>query len=438
MRIWRRGSVAGSGQPFWRDRRVISWALYDWANSAFATTVMAGFFPLFFKQYWSAGVPVSDSTLMLGSANALASLVVVVLAPLLGAIADQGSARKRFLLYFAMMGIVMTGGLYLVAAGAWLMALALYVMAVIGFSGSNIFYDALLPEVASESRLDRVSSFGYALGYLGGGVLFAFNVLMTLKPELFGLADTSAAVRVSFLLVAAWWALFSLPLLLFVPEPARAPRAGLGGNFINGWRQLRETISRLRLLRQAMLFLLAYWLYIDGVDTIVRMAVDYGLSLGFDANGLIVALLITQFVGFPAAILFGHLGERYGTRQGIFLAIGVYLVIILWAYQMSREWEFYLLAVAIGLVQGGIQALSRSFYVRLIPRDKPAEFFGFYNMLGKFAAVLGPLLMGAVSVTTGSPRLSMLSVALLFVAGALLLRQVDEEAGRRQAQLLEG
>jgi len=436
--IRRGGSVAGAGQPAWRDRRVISWAFYDWANSAFATTVMAGFFPLFFKQYWSAGVAVSDSTLMLGSANALASLVVVLLAPLLGAIADQGSARKRFLLYFAMMGVVMTGGLYLVASGAWLMALALYVMAVIGFSGGNIFYDALLPDVAAEWNLDRVSSFGYALGYLGGGVLFALNVVMTLRPELFGLADTASAVRVAFLMVAAWWALFSLPLLLFVPEPARAPRVGFGSNFRKGWAQLRETISRLRLLRQAMLFLLAYWLYIDGVDTIVRMAVDYGLSLGFDANGLIVALLITQFVGFPAAILFGHLGERYGTRQGIFLAIGVYLVIILWAYQMTREWEFYLLAVAIGLVQGGIQALSRSFYVRLIPRDKPAEFFGFYNMLGKFAAVLGPLLMGAVSVATGSPRLSMLSVALLFVAGALLLKRVDEEAGRRQAQLLEG
>ena len=430
--------MAGGKRRIWRDRRVLSWAFYDWANSAFSTTVMAGFFPLFFKQYWSVGVPVSDSTLMLGSANALASLVVVVLAPLLGAIADQGSARKRFLLYFAMMGIVMTGGLYLVTAGAWLMAIALYVLAVIGFSSANIFYDALLLEVAQEAELDRVSSLGFALGYLGGGVLFALNVLMTLNPQLFGLADTAAAVRVSFLMVAAWWALFSVPVFLFVPEPVRAPSAGLGNSFRNGLRQLGETFARLRLLRQAMLFLLAYWLYIDGVDTIVRMAVDYGLSLGFDANGLIVALLITQFVGFPAAIVFGHLGERYGTRQGIFLAIGIYLVIILWAYQMNREWEFYLLAVAIGLVQGGIQALSRSFYVRLIPRDKPAEFFGFYNMLGKFAAVLGPLLMGAVSVVTGNPRLSMLSVALLFVAGALLLRLVDEEAGRRQAALLEG
>lgn len=430
--------MAGSKRRIWRDRRVLSWAFYDWANSAFSTTVMAGFFPLFFKQYWSAGVSVSDSTLMLGSANALASLVVVVLAPLLGAIADQGSARKRFLLYFAMMGIVMTGGLYLVAAGAWLMALALYALAVIGFSSANIFYDALLLEVAQEAELDRVSSLGFALGYLGGGVLFAVNVLMTLNPQLFGLADTAAAVRVSFLMVAGWWALFSVPVFLFVPEPAGAPSAGLGNSFRNGLHQLGETFARLRLLRQAMLFLLAYWFYIDGVDTIVRMAVDYGLSLGFDANGLIVALLITQFVGFPAAIVFGHLGERYGTRQGIFLAIGIYLVIILWAYQMSQEWEFYLLAVAIGLVQGGIQALSRSFYVRLIPRDKPAEFFGFYNMLGKFAAVLGPLLMGAVSVASGSPRLSMLSVALLFVVGALLLRRVDEEAGRRQAELLEG
>ncbi len=420
-----------------KQRQVLSWGLYDWANSAFATTVMAGFFPLFFKQYWAADLAASDSTFLLGGINAIASMVVVVLAPLLGAIADKGNARKRFLLYFAMMGVVMTGGLYLVAAGGWMLALALYALAVIGFSSGNVFYDALLLEVAEESELDRVSSIGYALGYLGGGILFAVNVWMTLDPALFGLADTVAAVKTSFLMVAAWWALFTLPVMLFVPEPVTAAAAGWLTSIREGVQQLRHTFSRLKLLRQAGLFLVAYWLYIDGVDTIVRMAVDYGLTLGFDANGLIVALLITQFVGFPAAILFGQLGERLGPRQGIYIAIGVYLVIILWAYQMDQVWEFYLLAVAIGLVQGGIQALSRSFYARLIPRDKPAEFFGFYNMLGKFAAVLGPLMMGLVSVVTGSPRLSILSVALLFVAGALLLKQVDETAGIAQARLLE-
>jgi UMF1 family MFS transporter len=398
---------------------------------------MAGFFPLFFKQYWAAGMDTGESTFMLGSFNALASLVVVLLAPLLGAIADRGSARKRFLLFFAMMGIIMTGSLYLVAAGGWMLALALYTLAVIGFSSSNVFYDALLIEVAAEPELDMVSSFGYALGYLGGGILFAVNVWMTLDPPLFGLADTAAAVKASFLMVAIWWAVFSLPVLLFVPEPVVSTTSGWLAGIRAGVQQLRYTFSRLRLLRQAGLFLVAYWLYIDGVDTIIRMAVDYGLALGFDANDLIVALLITQFVGFPAALLFGRLGERFGPRQGIFVGIGVYLVIILWAYQMSQVWEFYLLAVAVGLVQGGIQALSRSFYARLIPVDKPAEFFGFYNMLGKFAAVLGPLLMGMVSVATGSPRLSILAVAVLFVAGALLLKRVDETAGRAQARLLE-
>nr|WP_305792832.1 MFS transporter [Sedimenticola hydrogenitrophicus] len=398
---------------------------------------MAGFFPLFFKQYWASGLDAGESTFMLGSFNALASMVVVLLAPLLGAIADRGSARKRFLLFFAIMGIIMTGSLYLVAAGGWMLALALYTLAVIGFSSSNVFYDALLIEVATEPELDMVSSFGYALGYLGGGILFAVNVWMTLDPPLFGLADAAAAVKASFLMVAIWWAVFSLPVLLFVPEPVVSTTRGWLTGIRAGVQQLRYTFSRLRLLRQAGLFLVAYWLYIDGVDTIIRMAVDYGLALGFDANDLIVALLITQFVGFPAALLFGRLGERFGPRQGIFVGIGVYLVIILWAYQMSQVWEFYLLAVAVGLVQGGIQALSRSFYARLIPVDKPAEFFGFYNMLGKFAAVLGPLLMGMVSVATGSPRLSILAVAVLFVAGALLLKRVDETAARAQARLLE-
>ncbi|MCW8943956.1 MAG: MFS transporter [Sedimenticola sp.] len=422
----------------WRDRRILSWGLYDWANSAFATTVMAGFFPLFFKQYWAADLSASESTFMLGSLNAFASLVVVILAPLLGAIADKGSSRKRFLLYFACMGVVMTGSLFLVAAGGWWLALTLYVLAVIGFSSGNVFYDALLVEVVDEADVDRVSAFGFSLGYLGGGILFAVNVLMTLNPDWFGLADTASAVKASFLMVAIWWALFSVPVMLFVPEPGGGTSSDLSAGIKAGIGQLRETLSKLTQLRQAWIFLLAYWLYIDGVDTIVRMAVDYGLALGFDSNGLIVALLITQFVGFPAAIVFGQLAERWGAKQCIYLAIGVYLVIILWAYQMNQVWEFYMLATAIGLVQGGIQALSRSYYIRLIPKDKPAEFFGFYNMLGKFAAVFGPMLMGGVSLATGNPRLSILSVAVLFVAGALLLKCVDEEAGKADALRFEG
>jgi UMF1 family MFS transporter len=416
---------------------VYAWALYDWANSAFATTVMAGFFPVFFKQYWFNTKDVTESTFLLGSANALASLLVVILAPVLGAIADRAGAKKRFLLFFALLGVVMTGGLYLVAQGDWLMALVLYVLAVLGFSSGNLFYDALLVDVAGDGQLDRVSALGFSLGYLGGGVLFGFNILMVSFPQAFGLADAAAAVRHSFLSVALWWALFSIPVMLFVQERQPARPLGWLASVRGGLIQLRETLGRVRQLRMTFLFLLAYWLYIDGVDTIVRMAVDYGLSLGFESNSLLVALLITQFVGFPAAILFGRLGGRYGARRGIMLAIGIYMLIILGAYQMEETWEFYLLAVAIGLVQGGIQALSRSFYARIIPRDKAGEFFGFYNMLGKFAAVAGPLLMGWVSLSTGSPRLSILSVLLLFIAGALLLAFVDEAEGHRQARALE-
>ncbi|MES9903880.1 MAG: MFS transporter, partial [Sedimenticola sp.] len=411
-------------RSLWKRSPVLSWAAYDWANSAFATTVMAGFFPLFFKQYWAAGLESSTTTFMLGSINALASLLIVCFAPLLGVVADKGGSRKRFLLYFALMGIVMTGALSLVEQGGWVPALILYGLAVVGFLGSNIFYDALLLNVAQEREFDYVSALGFAFGYLGGGLLFALNVLMTLHPDFFGLPDAAAAVRLSFLLVALWWGLFSVPLLLYVDERA-PPSLGLRENIRSGIAQLRSTLGEVKALRQVALFLLAYWLYIDGVDTIVRMAVDYGLALGFASNSLILALLITQFVGFPAALLFGHLGERYGPRKGILLAIAVYLLVVFWAYRMESEWEFYLLALIIGLVQGGVQSLSRSFYARLIPAGKAGEFFGFYNMLGKFAAILGPLLMGGVSLLTGSPRLSILSVALLFIAGALVLLRVD-------------
>jgi MFS transporter, UMF1 family len=420
-----------------RKPGVLAWSFYDWANSAFAVTVMSGFFPLFFKQYWSAEVVATESTFRLGLANSLASVLIVCLAPLLGALADQAGARKRFLLFFALMGIVMTGALSLLAAGHWALALLLYGLAVLGFTGGNIFYDALLVCVTDERHFDRVSAYGYACGYLGGGLLFSLNVVMVLKPGLFGLSGSAEAVKLSFLSVSLWWGLFSLPLLFWVKEPSTeviARREWVGASF----RQLRSTLGKVRQLRQTFLFLLAYWCYIDGVDTIVRMAVDYGLSIGFDSNSLMVALLITQFVGFPAALVFGYIGAKRGAKQGIMLAIFVYLMILLWAYQMEAVWEFYLLAVAIGLVQGGVQALSRALYARLIPPHQSAEFFGFYNMLGKFAVVLGPLIIGAVGLLTQDSRLAILAIAVLFAAGAILLHRVDVEAGRRAAAALEG
>ncbi|RJX35103.1 MAG: MFS transporter [Desulfurivibrio sp.] len=418
-------------------RETLAWACYDWANSAFATSIMAGFFPVFFKQYWCSGVEVSTSTFRLGLANSIGSMIVIFLAPLLGAMADQAGAKKKFLFFFAAIGVTMSAGLSTVAQGAWLMASLFYIFGIIGFSGSNVFYDSLLVNVASPATSDRVSALGFAMGYLGGGLLFAVNVLMTLKPGLFGLTDAAQAVRLSFLSVAVWWAVFSLPILLWVREPVPPAAPVRQGMLTAGFRQLFATFREIRKLRVVLVFLAGYWLYIDALDTIVRMAVDYGLALGFDSGGLMVALLITQFVGFPAALVFGRLGETMGTKRAILLGIGIYVLVTVWAMSMETIKEFYLLAVAIGLVQGGVQSLSRSLYSRLIPAGKSAEFFGFYNMLGKFAAVLGPLLMGLLSISTGSPRLSLLAIIGLFAGGALLLCLVNEEEGARLARQLE-
>ncbi|MEE9268775.1 MAG: MFS transporter [Candidatus Krumholzibacteria bacterium] len=416
-------------------KSVYAWAFYDWANSAFATTVIAGFFPIFFKQFWSTGADVTVSTLRLGTANSVASIVVAFLAPFLGAIADKGSAKKRFLFFFALMGIIMTAGLCLVSRGDWQLAIAVFVAASIGFSASIIFYDSLLVSVAGR-RMDYVSALGYSLGYLGGGLLFGLNVTMTRNPHWFGLSDASQAVRLSFVLVALWWAVFSIPIMLFVKEP-QTPTLRAWDTIRAGLSQLRRTFDDLRQLRVVFLFLIAYFLYIDGVQTIARMGVDYGLSLGFEANSLIVALLITQFVGFPAALVFGKLGEKIGAKTGIYIGIAVYIGACVFGFFMKTVSDFYILAITIGLVQGGVQALSRSLYSTLIPRNKAAEFFGFYNMLGKFSTMVGPLLMGWVGVLTGNPRFSVLSVAILLIAGWLLLVPVNVAGGRRAAAEME-
>jgi UMF1 family MFS transporter len=411
------------------NRRILSWAMYDWANSAFATVVMAGFFPIFFKEYWAGGLPATESTFALGAANSISSVIVAVVAPFLGAIADQAGARKRLLLFFAFIGIAATAALHLVAKGDYFAAALLYVVSTLGFSCSTLFYDALIVEVTGEERYDRVSAWGYALGYLGGGVLFAGLVAMVLSPQRFGFADAAQAVSLSFPITALWWAVFSIPLMLFVRETPPARRVSAWAAVVSGLRQLRATFHELRRLRVIVLFLLAYWCYIDGVDTVVRMAVDYGLALGFKSSDLITALLITQFVGFPAAIVFGRIGERFGPKSGIMIAIAVYAAVTAWASGLSSVGEFYALAVIIGLVQGGIQSLSRSLYARLIPPDKTAEFFGFYNMLGKFSAVIGPIAVGWVAVATGSSRASILALLVLFVIGALLLYFVDVRKG---------
>jgi len=414
-------------------RAVWSWAFYDWANSAYSTTVIAGFFPLFFKEYWADPHNPNQSTFYLGMANSIASIVVAALAPLLGSVADRGSAKKKFLTFFAFLGVIMTGGLWMVAQGNWQMAVLFYVMATIGFASGNVFYDSLLPGLASEERVDAVSSLGFGLGYLGGGLLFLVNVFMYLKPEIFGIPDGATAIKLSFLSVAVWWAVFTIPLILFVPEPKNYENIDFNNAIRMGWVQLVQTFKEIRNMKVVGTFLLAYWFYIDGVDTIIRMAVDYGMSLNFPGESLIIALLIVQFVAFPAALIYGWLASKIGAKTGIMVGIIAYSFITLLGYFMTEAWHFYVLAILIGLFMGGIQALSRSLYTRIIPPDKSAEFFGFYNMLGKFAAIIGPALMGTIALVTGSARLSILSVLLLFILGAFFLNKVDINEGKRLA-----
>ncbi len=408
------------------NKKQWSWAFYDWANSAFACTVIAGFFPLFFKQYWSQNTEVTTSTFYLGVGNSLASLLIVLAAPVLGALANRGRLRMRMLASLAAVGALSTGGLFFAGAGEWPLAIAFYIIAVLGFSGANVFYDSLLVAVAAPSERHRISALGYSLGYLGGGLLFLVNVIMTLQPQWFGLADAAAAVRWSFVSVALWWALFSIPILLWVEntdDDRHTERFSIRAAF----GDVLTTAKGLTQHRAAWIFLLAYWLYIDGVATIVRMAVDYGLSIGLPSTSLITALLLVQFVGFPATLLFAGLANRIGARKALWIGLWVYVAATIYATFMTGGIDFYVLAIALGLVQGGVQSLSRSMFSHLIPASRSGEYFGFLNMMGKAAAIVGPIMVGIVAYTTGSSRLGLLSILVLFAGGMWLLRYVPDE-----------
>ena len=409
-------------------RAVWSWALYDWANSAFATVVLAGFFPILFGGLWSNDVAAVESNYRLGMINAAAGAFIAVSAPVLGALADVGGFKKRMLAIFMVLGATATGLLFFVDAGQWVAAGLLYIAGSIGFMAANIFYDALLISVAPKSRWHFVSGLGFGLGYLGGGLLYAFCVWMAIAPQRFGFADATAAAQFSFLLVAGWWAVFALPVLVWVNDRpvSRSPRHGLA---VQAFKQVWRTLRKIRSHRNAAVFLLAYWFYIDGVDTIIRMAVAYGTSLGFGTEDLIKALLLTQFIGFPAAIIYGKLSERFTAKRSLYAGLVTYVGICIWGTQIHSAAEFYGVAVLIGLVQGGVQSVSRSFFAGLIPRQESAEFFGFYNLLGKFATLLGPPLFAIVGREAGDVRYSILSLILLFAIGMLLLSRVREEQG---------
>jgi UMF1 family MFS transporter len=410
--------------PLWRNRPALAWAFYDWGNSAFSLLVVTVFVPLMLGSFWNDGAASPVTTFRLGVGNGIASAVVVLLAPLLGAMTDRAGRRKPWLAAFTGLGVLATVGLAAVGPGGWLLALLCFVLGSIGFFAANSLYDALLIDVAAPPAWERVSALGYAMGYLGSALLFLLSIAMLAQPERFGLASAVDSTRLSFLMVAAWWAIFSVPLLLWVREQ-RAVRAPVAGSSLHaGFRQLYRTVQALRSQPQLLRFLLAYWLYIDGVYTIIKMAVDYGMSQGLSSTEVTGAILLTNFIGFPAAIGFGMLGERLGARRGIYLALVIYIVATAAAVFMKTAVDFYVLAITIGLVQGGVQSLSRSLYARLIPVDSRGEYFGFYNMMGKFSAIVGPVLAGTAALLSGSQRIGILSILILFAAGLWLLSRV--------------
>ena len=420
-----------------KRKPVVAWAFYDWANSAFATTIMAGLFPVFYSAI-TQDLSTEDSQFWFNVTLAAASVLIAICAPILGAVADRGGARKKFLIFFASIGMLMTAGLAWVHAGYWWMGLVLYGLGTVGFSGANVFYDSMLVDVAEEDELDLVSALGYSAGYIGGGLLFALNVLMVQKPEWFGLESAGSAVKASFLSVAVWWGLFTVPLVRHVDETPTEDQDGPLEAVQAGLRQLVDTLKEIRSFKVLVLFLVAYWIYIDGVNTVIKTAVFFGdRVLGLEQASLITALLLTQFVAFPAALAFGALGQRIGPKPAILMGILVYLAALVYAWRfLQDEGDFYVLAVAIGLVQGGVQSLSRSLYARLVPPSKTAEFFGFFNMVGKFATIFGPLLMAFTPrlIPGASERDGILSLTLLFLVGGFLLSRVRVAEGVEAAR----
>jgi UMF1 family MFS transporter len=421
-------------------REVRAWAMYDWANSAFQTTIIAAVFPIYFHKVAAQGLAPADATSRFAWATTIAILIVAFVAPLLGAIADYAAMKKRLLAVFMAIGAGATAAMYGITAGEWWLALVLFVIGNVGVAGSVVFYESLLPHLVAEQDLDRVSSAGYAIGYLGGGVLLAINLAMIQSPSTFGFADAGAATRASFVTVAIWWVVFAVPLFLRVPEPARTIERGerpQGNTIVIGAKRLVETFHELRRYKQAFLLLLAFLIYNDGIQTIIRMATTYGSEIGIDESAMITALLVTQFIGVPAAFAFGAFAGRIGAKRAVFVGLSVYAGISMLGYFMQTATHFFALAVLVGLVQGGTQALSRSLFASMIPRHKSSEFFAFFGVFERYAGILGPAVFAWVVDHSGASRNAILSVILFFIVGAAILTFVDVEAGRKTARAAE-
>jgi UMF1 family MFS transporter len=392
---------------------------------------MAAVLPIFYSSVAAAGFSKTTASSLWGYTNTIAMLIVAISAPLLGALADHSGIKKNFLAGFAGLGILSTAGLVLVGRGDWLLASFLYILGMVGFSGANNFYDSLLPHVAGDQDIDRISSYGYASGYLGGGILLIFNLALIMKPGFFGIPDAEWGTKYAFLTVSIWWAIFSIPILKNVSEPAVVPISGESSSPLRASVQrLSLTFHNIRKYREAFRFLMAFWLYNDGIGTIISMAVIFGAEINIAQGHLIGSILAVQFVGIPFSILFGRLAGKIGPRNAIFLGLVIYTGIAIGGYFIQTAVHFWVLAILVGSVQGGTQALSRSLFGTLIPRSRSAEFFSFYDVSSKFAGIIGPAVFGLVGQMTGSSRLSIVALIIFFIGGGLILRTVDVEKGR--------
>ena len=421
-------------------RELRAWAFYDWANSAFVTTIVAAAFPIFYSSVAAADLPKDEATARYAFTTAIALALVALMTPVLGAVADYLGAKKRLLGSFLVLGVLATATMFFIGRGDWLFASVVFVFGNVGFSGANVFYNSLLPHIAREDEIDRVSTAGYALGYLGGGLLLAINLAWILAPGTFGLADAEVATRVSFVSVALWWLGFSIPLFRRVHEPPRQLESDEVAS-LNPARvavtRLVETFHEIRGYRHAFLFLLAFLAYNDGISTIIRMATVYGTEIGLGQTDLIGAILLVQFVGIPCTFLFGLLAGRIGAKRALYLGLSVYVLVSVLGFLMSEALHFYALAILVGMVQGGSQGLSRSLYASLIPRHKSAEFFSFFAVGDKFAGILGPFVFGLVTALAGGGRLAILAVIAFFIIGMALLTRVDIPGGQRAAREAE-
>jgi len=420
-----------------------AWCMYDWANSAFATSVMAAILPIFFRNVACVGadgntLPIASS--IWGYTSAIAMVFIALISLLLGTAADYGSSRKHYLKIFIFIGTTATAALALTAKGDWLLVAIIFIVANVGYACSELFYNSLLPHISHNQNIDRISSRGYAFGYMGGGLLLLINVGMVyLLPGTVLEPGTSpvplTAMRLTFLSVGIWWLLFSLPILQRVPEPCLTTPALNKIKIIKlSFTRLKTTFISIRHYKQLFLFIVAYWFYNDGIGTTIKMAAIFGNEIGISTLDLIGALTITQLIGIPCSFAFGRLARFISPKKAILIGLVVYLCITISAFFMQTALHFWLLAGTVGIVQGGTQALSRSLFSSMLPKEKSAEFFSFYNVSGKFAGIAGPLLFGLASQISGSSRFGILSLIIFFITGGILLIKVNVNEARQKSQ----